>query len=384
MQVLPSLVSGGVEVGTLDIARALIKSECRSFVVSAGGPLVQQLESMGARHITLPVDSKNPWVMWKNSRLLKKLIETENIDLVHARSRAPAWSCFWATTSTKTPYVTTFHGTYGHHNTLKRWYNSVMLKSDRCIAVSNFIAQHIRSVYAEYLSNERPKLQVIHRGVDLDKFNPQNLSAERTDKLCREWNIPPDHTVVMLPGRLTRWKGQSILIEALAQIKHNKLICLMVGDNKGKDHYFEELQNLTLQHNQGNRVKFVGGCSDMPAAYALADIVVSASTDPEAFGRVACEAQAMGCLVVATKHGGSLETIAPVQQEFMCEIKDSASLATSITQTLSYCNEEKQQIRLDIERQSRLHITDNFSLDKMCANTIALYRDTLSNSTGQI
>jgi glycosyltransferase involved in cell wall biosynthesis len=259
-----------------------------------------------------------------------------------------------------------------------------MLKSNTTIAVSKFIAEHIHSVYADFVAHKQPRIQVIHRGIDLDKFNPQNVLSERTDKLRQQWGIPSDHSVIMLPGRLTRWKGQSYLIEALADIKNDKLTCLMVGDNKGKDRYLEELKNLTQVHKQGARVKFVGGCKDMPAAYALADIVVSASTDPEAFGRVACEAQAMNCLVVATAHGGSLETISPAQQAFMCKVKDSDSLAKSINHALRYCQEDQQQARLDIEQQSRIYIAENFSLDKMCNDTIALYRETISKSTGQI
>ena len=313
MQVLPSLVSGGVETGTIDIARALVKAGHRALVVSAGGAMVPRLDEVGAKHITLPVHSKNPFVIWQNARTLKQLIREESIDILHARSRAPAWSCYWATKSTKASFVTTFHGTYGHHGRLKRWYNSIMLRSDMTIAVSNFIAEHIKSTYSHLLKKFKQEntIKVIHRGIDIRKYDPETVSAERTHQLRKHWDVPEDNLIIMLPGRLTRWKGQTILIEALANIQQDNLICLLVGDNKGKDRYVSELENLILSHKLHNTVKLVGGCTDMPAAYSLADIVVSASTEPEAFGRVACEAQAMECLVIATKHGGSLETISP-------------------------------------------------------------------------
>ena len=383
MQVLPSLVSGGVETGTIDIARALIAAGHRAIVVSAGGPMVAQLDEVGAIHITLSVHSKNPLVIWKNAQTLKQLIREEYIDVVHARSRAPAWSCYWATTSTKTPYVTTFHGTYGHHSKLKRWYNSVMLKSDMTIAVSNFIAKHISSIYSCHLKQlkHENKIQVIHRGIDIKKFDPEKVAPERVLELRKRWNIPEDHLVIMLPGRITRWKGQTVLIEALAKLQQENLTCLLVGDNKGKDHFVNELEALIQKHKLQNRVKLVGGCSDMPAAYRIADIVVSASTEPEAFGRVACEAQAMECLVIATQHGGSLETISPEQQHLMCEVADSESMAQSIRTALILCQEESSEIRLSISSASKHYIEQHFTLELMCRDTLSLYEHVIANKT---
>lgn len=381
MQVLPSLISGGVETGTIDIASALIKAGHRAIVVSSGGQMVSQLEQMGAEHITLPVHSKNPFIMWKNARTIKQLISDEQIDIVHARSRAPAWSCFWATQPTKTPYITTFHGTYGQKGRIKRWYNSIMLRSDITIAVSNFIAEHISSIYSETTKKLKPshKVQVIHRGIDTHKFNFQNTLPEEILTLRKNWNVPDSNIVIMLPGRITRWKGHVFLIEALANIKQDNITCLMVGDNKGKDHYLEELNTLIQNHHLEDSIKIGGGCNNMPAAYCLADIVISASTDPEAFGRVACEAQAMERLIIATRHGGSLETIAPEQQHLMCDISDSKSLENSIRSALILCQEINKDTRASIVKASRQHIEINFTLELMCQDTLALYNQVAAN-----
>lgn len=381
LQVLPSLVSGGVETGTLDIARSLIAAGHRAFVVSAGGQMAAQLDIIGAKHITLPVHSKNPLVIWKNAQLLKQIIREENIDVVHARSRAPAWSCYWATKSTLTPYVTTFHGTYGHQGRLKRWYNGVMLRSDITIAVSHFIAKHIRSIYADMLRKlkQENKIQVIHRGIDINKFDPEKVSSERILALRKIWGVPEDNLVIMLPGRITRWKGQTLLIEALAKIQQNNITCLLVGDNKGKDHFVIELENLIQSLKQQTRIKLVGGCADMPAAYSIADIVVSASTDPEAFGRVACEAQAMECLVIATKHGGSLETIAPEQQHLMCQVSDSEAMSKSILAALVLTKEENKERQHSVVSNSRSYIKEHFTLNLMCRETLALYERVISD-----
>lgn len=381
MQVLPSLVSGGVETGTIDIAKALVDKGHRAIVVSSGGQMVSFLDDIKATHITLPVHSKNPVVMWKNAQTLKQLIKQENIAVVHARSRAPAWSCYWATRSTNTPYITTFHGTYGHQGRLKKWYNSIMLKGNTTIAVSNFIAKHIHSIYFERIqgSTHKPEIQVIHRGIDISKFDPERLCPAKCEELRKRWEIHPSQTVVMLPGRITRWKGQAVFIEAIAKIKQEKITYLLVGDNKGKDHFVDELNALILKYNLQNQVKLVGGCKDMPTAYGISDIVVSASTDPEAFGRVACEAQAMKCLVVATRHGGSLETISPEQQNLLCNVSDCESLAEAIEIALNLCREENQERKNHILSSSRKHIEDKFTLELMCKDTLALYTKVVAN-----
>jgi len=365
MQVLPTLESGGVETGTIDIAKALLQKGHRAIVVSAGGPMVSKLDKVGATHITLPVHSKNPWVIWQNAQILKKLIQAENIDIVHARSRAPAWSCYWATKNSQTSYITTFHGAYGHQNSLKRWYNSAMLRSDITIAVSNFIAGHIQNIYP----NIQKHIQVIHRGIDTLQFHPDKTQAATVEQLKKQWKIPKNHTVMMLPGRLTRLKGHTVFLEAAAKLKQSNITYLIVGDEPGKALYKAELQKLTQSLQLSDQVKFIGACSDMPSAYQVADIVVSASTKPEAFGRIACEAQAMNCLVIASNHGGSQETIAPCQQAFMCQPGSIESMTKAMNAALSTTPEQARKIF----HESRSYIYENFSLDKMASDTLSLY-----------
>ena len=379
MQVLPALVSGGVERGTIDIATNLIKNGHQAIVVSSGGGLVEQLESVGAAHIKLPVQSKNPFIMWKNARSLIKLISEHKVNLVHARSRAPAWSCFWATNCTKTPFITTFHGTYSHQNRFKKWYNAIMLRGDKTIAVSNFIADHINKIYLNSDLNPHlkytPDIQIIHRGIDTKKFNPEVITHNQIQQLKQQWDIPDNKTIIMLPARVTQWKGHAVFIDAISRLSSNDFVCLMVGDDQGKSAYREALDCAITTNNLKNKFKFVGVCNDMPAAYKLADIVVSASTDPEAFGRVACEAQAMDCLVVATSHGGSLETIAPSQQMLLCQPDNAISMTQAIKAALAI----KPEQSIDIQIQSRKHIEENFSLNKMCSDTLALYHQQVGN-----
>lgn len=372
LQVLPSLVSGGVERGTLDLCNHLIEKGHEAWVISSGGPLVKVLEKMGAKHIQLNVQSKNPFKIWKNSKVLSQLIQKYQFDLIHARSRAPAWSCYWASQKAKIPFITTFHGQYGHQNSLKRAYNSVMLRGDACIAVSQFIETHIKTTYPQHHTN----IKLIHRGIDLKTFTQNQKSKENASSLRKQWNISEHDTVIILPGRLTRLKGHQTFLEAITKLKRQDSIrYLIVGDEPGKDHYQQELQAFILQHKLANKVQFTGNFYDMPAMYQLADIVISASIKPESFGRTACEAQAMGCLVIATNHGGSLETISPMQQQFMCEVKNSESMARSINKALNYCDEEYRQERSKINECSRSYIEKNFSLDKMCSDTISLYQE---------
>jgi glycosyltransferase involved in cell wall biosynthesis len=372
LQVLPSLVSGGVETGTLDLARELVKQGYRSVVISSGGPLVKMLKEQGTEHLTLPVHSKNPFLIWLNSRRIRKIIEKENIDLVHARSRAPAWSCLWATRNKKTPFITTFHGVYGHQNKLKRWYNSAMLRSDHTIAVSHYVENHIRDTYPHLGEN----VSTILRGIDLNSFKLEEAKF-RAKNLRSEWNISPESKIIMLPGRLTRIKGHRILIEALSKLTRSDFFCLFVGDEPGKEHYKQELISLIQEKNLQDKVKFTGNCNDMASAYLLADVVISASIKPESFGRVACEAQLMHRLVVATDHGGSQETISPCLRRYMCKPNDAQSMADAISKALSL--DEQEQIQ--IGDSAAEYVRKNFSLEKMCQDTISLYNQILSRPT---
>ena len=370
LQVLPALISGGVERGTIDIALALIQKGHQAIVISSGGSLVKQLDEIGATHIHLPVQSKNPWKIWKNAQVLKRIIQTYQVDIIHARSRAPAWSCYWASKSSNTPYTTTFHGAYGHSNRLKRWYNAVMLRSNMTIAVSDFIAEHIAKTYPTQLGKFHSKVKVIHRGIDTHTFScSQNLSPS-VEQLKKQWQLPNNKTIIMLPGRITRLKGHSVLIHALSKLDTSNILCLFVGDNHGNTNYQQELEALIAQHKLCNTIYLVGGCHNMAAAYQMANIVVSASVKPESFGRVSCEAQAMDCLVVATNHGGTREIMSDSQKTFLCEPNNSESMQQALLKALATPKEAQSLIF----QQSRKHIEANFSLDKMCRDTLAIYQ----------
>jgi len=370
MQVLPAMVTGGVERGTVEMAEAIVNAGGRAIVVSAGGPMVHELTRVGAEHIELPVDSKNFFVMRKNATRLAKIIKKERVDLVHARSRAPAWSAYWAAKRVNVPYITTFHGTYSHGNPFKRWYNSVMTKGDRVIAISSFIAGHMRKIYGV----RRDVIRVIHRGVDLFRFDAEKVTAERLVKLSTQWNIPDGMPVVALPGRLTRWKGQLVFIDAIAKLERKDICCLLIGSDQGRSEYRKEVERRIKEHNLQGVVTMVDECTDMPTAYMLSDIVVSASTDPEAFGRVAIEAQAMGRPIVATDHGGARETVIEDETGWLCKPGDADSMAVAINKGLTLSSERREKFAATAKE----HIRKDFSKEAMCSKTLEVYNEVLS------
>lgn len=371
-QVLPSLYSGGVERGTLDIAQALVENDYQAIVISSGGPMVEQLLSKGALHIELPVHSKNPLIIWQNQFRLARIIRRYGIDLLHVRSRAPAWSCIGASRMTNIPLVTTFHGTYGHTRALKRWYNSSMLRGDTTIAVSGFIKEHIEQHYVPYAK----KIDIVHRGIDMDLFSAKDpaYTANSVAKLKSELGLPSDKTIILLPARLTRWKGHLLLLEALSRIDCSDIHLLVVGDEPGKDAYRAEILASAKKAGLGERMTLTGHKSDMTTVYCLADIVVSASTKPEAFGRIACEAQALERIIVAPAHGGSLETIAPDIRHLMYEPENAESFSIALKRALSLSKAEREALGPEL----REYIDQHFSLAKMCNSTLQLYEKTLS------
>src|SRR6266403_3362382 len=306
LQIVPRLGSGGAERGTVDIAGALVAAGWTSYVASAGGPLERDLVRAGSTHLTLPLASKNPWQLRRNGAALARLIRRFGIDIVHARSRAPAWSAWSAANATGRHFVTTFHNAYGSGGALKRWYNSVMARGERVIAISQFVADHAARAYG--IGPDR--LRTIPRGVDLDVFDPDRVGAQRIVSLARQWRLPDGAPVVMLPARLTRWKGGLDLISAIAALGRRDICCLFVGPEQRRG-FRRELEAAIERSGLSGLFRIVEECRDMPAAYMLADVVVSASSEPEGFGRIAVEAQAMGRPVVATDHGGSRETVLP-------------------------------------------------------------------------
>jgi glycosyltransferase involved in cell wall biosynthesis len=340
-----------------------------ALVASAGGPMVRELERLGARHLSLPLDRKTPWAIRGNRRKLMALIEEHQVDIVHARSRAPAWSALGAARLTGRRFVTTFHGTYNFRSPLKHKYNAIMTKGDRVIAISEFIARHIQDNY----EIDPARLRVIPRGIDFQPFDPGRVRAHRLAALASAWRLPDGVPVVMLPGRLTRWKGHAVLIQAIHRLARHDVVCVLVGDDQGRDPYRRELENLASALDVSARLRIVGDCRDMPAAYMLADVVVSASTDPEAFGRVAVEASAMGRPVVATDHGGSRETVRPGETGWLVPPGDSAALAQAIDTVLQLSADE----RVALGTRAHDFVAERFSKARMCAATLRVYGELL-------
>jgi len=368
LQVVPSLVSGGVERGTVDLAAALVQAGWTAYVASSGGPMVHQLTRVGARHFTLPLASKNPLVMRRNIRGLIEIIRRNKIDIVHARSRAPAWSAWSAARATRRHFVTTFHNAYSVNSRLKHWYNSIMARGERVIAISNFVGEHAAAVYG--VGPE--KLRVIPRGVDIATFDPNRVSGERVAALAKAWRVPEDTTVVMLPGRLTRWKGGLEFIEAVSRLDRRDLCCLLVGGEQ-RAGFRKELEAAIQRLGLVGMFRIVEECRDMPAAYMLADLVISASTDPEGFGRVIVEAQAMGKPVVATDHGGARETIVPGLTGWLATPGDPASLAAAMHEALGLALAERSAFK----HRATAHVAAYFTRDLMCSRTLDVYEEVL-------
>ena len=373
LQVLPALVTGGVERGTVDIANAIVAAGGRAIVVSAGGPMVVELTRGGAEHITLPIDTKNIFAMRKNIKRLAELIVEHSVDIVHARSRAPAWSAYYAAKRTNRHFITTFHGTYGHGNWLKRWYNSIMIRGEQVIAISDFIGGHVRQIYGVPAT----KIKVIHRGIDLERFDTRKVSAQRVIDIAKKWRLPDGKSIVMLPGRLTRWKGQIVFIEAVKKLNLENVQCLMVGSDQGREDYRRELESEIERHGMDGVIHVIDHCDDMPAAYMLTDIVVSASTEPEAFGRVVAEAQALGRPVIATNHGGAKETIIEGQTGWLTPPGDADALAEAIKIVLDL----DEDARTTFAERAIQHIRDNYSKADMCARTLDVYNSVLVHET---
>ena len=367
LQVLPRLVTGGVERGTVEVAAALVAGGWKSVVASEGGPMVREIERAGATHVELPLASKNPFTMRRNVERLAQLIRREHIDIVHARSRAPAWSAIAAVRRTGCHFVTTFHNAYGDETWLKRRYNAVMAEGERVIAISRFVAEHAMRVYGV----PAEKLRIIERGVDFTRFDPEKVSAERVIRLAREWQLPDGLQVVMLPGRLTRWKGQLVLIEAVARLQRRDLRCLFVGSGEGR--YRQQLIETVARRGLGGLFHLVEDCRDIAAAYMLADVVVSASTRPEGFGRVIAEAQAMGRPVVATDHGGAREILRDGETGWLVAPDDPDALARALSGALALNAGE----RLALAERAIAHMRAHFTTQAMTARTLGVYEEIL-------
>ncbi|GAB4394595.1 MAG: glycosyltransferase family 4 protein [Kiloniellaceae bacterium] len=375
LQVLPSLVTGGAERGTVEIAAAIVASGGTAIVISEGGPMENDLKRAGALHLKLPVASKNPVVMYRNIARLQRVIESYKVDIVHVRSRAPAWSAKAACQRTGAHFITTFHAPYNFSNAIKKRYNQIMSEGERVIAISEFIAEHVRDNY----DVDPARLRVVRRGIDIARFDPDKVSAERMIQLTNRWRLPDGVPLILMPGRLSRWKGQAVLLEALTHLRDIDFRCVLVGSDQGRTGYRRELEALISSHGLDGRASIMDECNDMPAAYMLSDVVVSASTDPEGFGRVVGEAQAMGRPVVASDHGGAREQLISGRTGFLFPSGDPAALAEGLCKALSLTPEERA--RLHDEAIARVRA--EFSKDQMCARTLAIYREVLRAGAGQ-
>jgi len=369
LQVIPALFSGGVERGTVDIAAAISSAGWTSLVASSGGPMVREVERAGATHITLPVHSKNPIVMLHNVQKMTSLIRTQHVDIVHASSRAPAWSALAAVKRTGKRLVTGFHGAYGTSNLAKLWYNNIMAKGDRVIAISDFMADYAQRNYKV----QDHKLRTVRRGIDIDAYDANAVNPARMIRLAEKWRLPDGIPVVMLPGRMARWKGHKVLIDAIAQLSIPNLRCLLVGASPKDKRYSAELKRHIVARGVDSQVAVIDQCDDMAAAYMMADVVVSASIEPEAFGRIAAEAQAMGRPVIATDHGGARETVLPGRSGWLVPPNNPIATAKALKEALAL----DATARSDIAANARAHIETNFSVGQMCSSTLDVYRELL-------
>ncbi len=369
MQIIPSLGAGGAEQGCIDVAAELVRAGAKSIVVCNGGHRVPEILRGGSTHINLPVDSKNPLVMWRNISRLRKIIKDMDVDIVHARSRAPAWSALKACDGTKALFMTTCHAPFNISGTAKRFYNSSIARGKRVIAISNYVREYLLNNY----QIEDRDIRVIHRGVAIEKFHPNAVAPAHLIRLSQQWRLPDGCTIVMMPGRLTRWKGHLVLIDAMAKLKREDVFCVIIGDDQGRGDYRAEIESAIKDRNLEGRVRIIGHCADMPAAYMLSTVVVSASTDPEGFGRVPIEAQAMGRSIIATDHGGAKETILPDKTGWLVPPGDADALAKAIEKALSLTAEE----RAYMGTHAMMHVAENFTRSKMVDETMDVYAELL-------
>ena len=373
LQVIPKLGYGGAETGCYDIAHYLPENNCESFIVTSGGELLKFVDKKKVKVITLPVHSKNPLLIIFNSLALIGIILFHNISIIHARSRAPAWSCLLASKLTGRKFVTTFHGTYNFNNNFKKFYNSVMVRSNLIIAGSNFIFSHIKEKYSNYLDAEK-KLRVIFRGINVDYFDPTTKMEEDEKKLLNKWEIKKDKKIILLPGRLTSWKGQEIFIEAInlvnIELGYEAFNVVILGNDQGRDLYKKKLIRLAEQYRMKNQIRFIDHCKDMALAYKVSDIVVSASIEPEAFGRVAVEAQSMEKPIIASNIGGSNETIIDEKTGFLFESGNAKSLSQKILKVLNL----DETLLKSVGAEGRKNIIQKFNVEKMCFSTYSEYK----------
>ena len=374
LQVIPKLGYGGAETGCYDLAHFLPEQGCKSYIITSGGELLQYVDRKKVKIYRAPVHSKNPILIFFNIFVISLIIIFNNINIVHARSRAPAWSCYFASKLTFRKFVTTFHGTYNFKNNFKKFYNSVMVRSSLVIAGSNFIFSHINRNYENFFLKNTRKLLVIFRGINTNFYNPQKVLPIKLDKFSKEYNIERNKFIILLPGRLTLWKGQKIFIEAIKLLSEKNDIppfeAIILGSDQGRTVYKKQLIDLTHQHRLTKIIKFIEHCQEMPTAYGIANLVCSCSIEPEAFGRVSVEAQSMQIPIIASDIGGSRETIEKDKTGFLFKNKDPISLADTIASVMKKDYNSLKSIGIE----GRKNVLKKFDVDKMCQTTFTEYK----------
>ena len=377
LQVIPKLGYGGAETGCYDLAHYLPENNCSSYIVTSGGELLKFIDKKKVKVIKLPVHSKNPFLMLFNSIALIFIILLNNISIVHARSRAPAWSCLFATKITRRKFVTTFHGTYNFKNSIKKFYNSVMVRSDLIIAGSNFIFSHINQNYPKYLDLKK-KFLVIFRGINVDYFELSTILDSEENRLISDWEVDRNKKTILMPGRLTAWKGQETFIEALnlvnKELGYESFNAIILGSDQGRDIYTKKIKRLAEQYRLTSQLKFIEHCKNMPLAYKISNIVVSASVEPEAFGRVAVEAQSMEKPIIASDIGGSNETIIDNVTGFLFQSGNAEALSKKIIEVLQLDESRLKSIGIE----GRKNIIKKFNVEKMCFSTYSEYKKLLN------
>ena len=380
LQVIPKLSFGGAETGCYDLAHFLPEHNCKSFIVTSGGELLKFIKKDKVKVFKLPVQSKNLILILFNAIIISLIILLYNINIVHARSRAPAWSCLIATKLTARKFVTTFHGTYNFSNRIKEFYNSVMVRAHLVIAGSNFIFSHISENYGDFFLNKKRKLLVIFRGINTNYFHAKKISTIKANKFCKEHNIDRNKFIILLPGRLTNWKGQKVFIEAIKLLTEREHVQsfegIILGSEQGRNVYKKQLIGLVEQYRLNKIIKFIGHCEEMPVAYRIANLVISSSIEPESFGRVSVEAQAMEIPIIASDIGGSKETIVKDKTGFLFKSGDPNQLADSIIIAMQKDYNSLKSIGFE----GRKNVLKKFDVDKMCYTTFTEYKKLLELS----
>ena len=380
LQVIPKLGYGGAETGCYDLAHYLPEKGCGSYIVTSGGELLQFIKKNKVKIFKLPVQSKNPIIMLFNSIVIFFIILLYNIDIVHARSRAPAWSCLLATKLSGRKFVTTFHGTYNFKNKIKKFYNSVMVRSKLVIAGSNFIFSHINENYEDFFVNKKRKLLVIFRGINTGYYNSKKISSIKADKFSKEHNIDRNKFIILMPGRLTTWKGQKLFIESLKVIIEKNIEqsfqAIILGSEQGRNVYKKQLIGLVEQYRLGKIVKFMEQCNDMPVAYRIANLVCSCSIEPEAFGRISVEAQSMEIPIIASNIGGSKETIIDNKTGLLFKSGNPNDLAEKIITIMQKDYNSMKSMGFE----GRKNVLKKFDVDKMCLSTFTEYKKLIESS----